>query len=131
MSLLSTALSSVKERIADRDHWTRFAPARDESGRAVHPTHTAAVSWSLEGALYAETRDLDIVLSALELLDQVAVELYATELRIQHVDEITKLPVAPLWSYVEFESVGHLNDHFGHQAILRVLERAIEVASER
>lgn len=67
----------------------------------------------------------------LEILDQAAIELFGDQLRITHIDEITKEQQEPIWSYVAYESANYVNDNFGHAAVLMVLNRAIELSQQR
>jgi hypothetical protein len=48
---LKEYLTAARNRIADPDHWTRDAEARDASGQRVGATVPDAVKWCASGAL--------------------------------------------------------------------------------
>lgn len=53
MGPIESLLTEARAKIADPAHWTRFALARDEHGRAVGTAAESAVCYCAVGALYA------------------------------------------------------------------------------
>lgn len=53
-------LTAGREVIANRDHWTRGAIARDKSRDRVHPTNPKAVCFCSIGALRKVTDRIDL-----------------------------------------------------------------------
>jgi hypothetical protein len=87
--------------IADEQHWTQEAYARDAAGRQVKPYDPTAVKWCIEGAVAISCNPAAILPPFfMVLLDKIAEEL-------------------------GYESVGLLNDGAYHRTVLYVLEEAI------
>jgi len=125
-------LEKARTLLTDSARWTRDAPARNQDGTPVRPSDPSAICWCLEAAIgIAAGRSGIVPFEMLELLDRAAVDLYAAELRIEHVNFDTGDPEPPLWDYVAYESSSYVNDVLGHEATLAVLDRAIELAGTR
>lgn len=98
-------LRAARQRITDPKNWTRDAYARDEAGRDTYTNGDCdfAVCWCAYGALGAEGSG--VLTPEADILFQAALELYE------------KGPV-------------EINDALGHEAVLRVYDRAIEIAEQ-
>ena len=94
-------LRAARARIADPKNWTQRHFARDAYGLPVMGSSADAVCWCAEGALQAEGRSY--ASAELLILDQAA-------------HELTN------------EFAAWVNDHDGHSAVLKIYDRAIELA---
>lgn len=120
-------LRKARALLDDPRNWTTEAKARSSQGEPVHPADPRASCWCIEAAVGISANSAGIVpIPLLDLLDDVAIELFPDELRIQHKHFGTNTPEEPIWDHVAYEPVSYVNDHIGHRAVLLVLDRAIE-----
>ena len=98
-------LIRARARIADREHWTTGALARDADGNEVVPRDRRAVDWCALGALYRVTTPVKGHRSASELL---AAEIDG------------RLAVGDL-DY----TITNFNDSHTHKQVLALYDRAI------
>ncbi len=98
------ALQDARAKIADRKHWTRGAFARNERGKGVSEMAPDAVRWCAIGSLWSLNRPA--VTEGLVLLLSAAFELFDMDAM-------------------------QVNDTLGHKAVLRMYDRAIELAGEK
>jgi hypothetical protein len=96
----------VLARIEDPEHWTTRANARSAKKRPVRPESPLACAWCISGAVDLETRAL--------MLPYGHVSGYLYD-------------AVPL-VYPRHSSFVVLNDVEGHDAVLAVLRRAIDLA---
>ncbi|MCJ2067825.1 hypothetical protein MKK75_03210 [Methylobacterium sp. J-030] len=94
-------LRAARDTLTDPAHWTKEAYARDRRGAAVASNSPEAVCWCAYGAL--ERLGTGEIVDAREYLRVAA-------------DDLFKSPPAGV------------NDHIGHAAVLRMYDRAIELA---
>lgn len=104
-------LSAVKSKIAKPENWTQNAYARDAGGIEVNPTSENAYSFCLIGAFTATGIARSDTSKAKELLAQAISE------NLRPNEQIIAGFISPF------------NDRRDHGDIIRVLDRAIELAS--
>ena len=103
------ALIKARELIADRNHWTQGASARDDRGAPVPYTDPDAMCWCSMGAIgkvvsEAEQTPVGVVI--------------ALRGGIKH-----------LKSFTSFTSIASFNDNSTHTQVLEAFDKAIENAS--
>jgi hypothetical protein len=98
-------LERVKARIADPQRWTRLVCARNAGGEEVGSNDPDATCWCFVGACTKEGVK----------------------------GETVEMIYLAMNKYPEFENLsrGILNDAMGHDAVMRVLDRAITLAGEQ
>jgi hypothetical protein len=95
-------LRAAKERVLPEKQWTRGMFARDVAGKECEPTSAFACRWCAQGAVYAEVGTAPgRARPALSLLA-----------------DASRYPTP------------YVNDHQGHDAVLDLFDRAIELAEE-
>ena len=115
--------------LSDPNKWTHFTSARDKNNLPVHPGSSTAVAWDVEAAVGICDNSAGITpIPFLYILDRVTRELYPLKVAHAHID--TGEPEEALWDYVEFENTTYINDWYGYDAVLRILDRAIELVRD-
>lgn len=108
MAAQAEILKAARALIEDRIRWTQHTYARGKSGRPVYPEQRSAVSWCALGAICKVT-DTNPLRSdypvAVEYLRRSAEE-------------------------IGFTSVELVNDGRFHSTVLRMFDRAIELAEQ-
>jgi len=100
-------LEAARDLIANPARWTQGDFARDEGGVGVNADNGDAVCWCAVGGVRKVAESIGELYEPNILLDRASGELYP-----------------------ESESnVVWVNDRLGHDAVLRVYDRAIELAS--
>ena len=104
----ASILRAARARIADPKNWTTEFEARDVSGREVNAGSRSARCWCALGSLraecHAQRKDMDFARDLAETLREATNELFNCRL------------------------VAVANDHYGHSAVLKIYDRAIELA---
>ncbi len=100
-------LTSARNLIADPEHWTQRAFARDGFGNSIGPTADSACSWCSLGALTKSFGNIWWPESHCEPLEQAIGQL--------HPDNLM--------------SLADFNDSHTHQEVLAVFDKAIENAN--
>lgn len=100
-------LWAARELLADPGRWTQGVYARDERGAKMPPEDVRAVCWCALGALLRPeaTWQADFVRGGAFL--------------VQAADELFR------------STPSGVNDRLGHAAVLRIYDRAIELAEDR
>lgn len=102
-------LRRIEARIGDPEHWTRREMARRADGERAPFNSPKACQWCLHGAVMVETGPSfgEIYHATVDLLMHTAREMFPRE-------------------------TGYLgvNDHQGHDAVMSVVRKAIELAQE-
>lgn len=108
MMTLVGILKLARARIAEREHWVVGVRACGARGGMVNPRSPRAVAWCAGGALLWAGRSqyAASVYEAYEILEVAAIEF-------------------------DYESVEELNDAASHVLVMRMFDRAIEMASAR
>lgn len=101
-------LKRIEARIGDSSRWTFGDMARDTHGRSVSALNPAATRWCLDGAAYCESNgEID--------------GLYGT------VSKWLRHAARSLYPESR-DSYTRVNDDLGHDAVMAVVRRAIEIA---
>lgn len=90
-------LKAVRDKLADPKRWSQGMAAKNAKGEPVHSGDVNAVAWCLWGALNVDSGFAD---SAWHLIEVAAQDLYG------------KGPI-------------DVNEDLGHEAVMKVLDRAI------
>lgn len=108
---MSTAdnLRRAKALIEDPKHWCQGASARDSEGNRVWEQSSEAVQWCAEGVLCHLDLARDFQSPEWDVLILASTEI---------LGKITAVPY-------------EVNDDIGHAAVMRMYDRAIELADER
>ena len=101
MSTVADRLRAACTRITNPSAWTRGSYARDADGKPAYASSKPPVCWCAYGALYAEGAEDEC--PEVRLLRRAALEVHAS------------VPI-------------DVNDDLGHAAVLRMYDRAIELA---
>lgn len=101
-------LKAARARIAEREHWVTGIRACGPQGGRVGPRSPRAVAWCASGALVASSPPDDWLVFdlAYDILEVAAIEF-------------------------GYESIEELNDAASHVLVIRMFDRAIELASAR
>lgn len=103
-------LTDARDRIVDPEHWTAEAQARDAAGNPVDPGNPDACRWCADGSLRLSRIIHDVpeyvYHDADDMLWTAAVWLY---------------PIGPYRSRIG------INDVYGHAAVIRLFDKAIEL----
>lgn len=111
-------LRAARKRIEDPDHWTTGVIARNRAGDECDPDSPAAARWCALGSIWCERKltlrseDTDL---ATRFLEEAACEIRDTQPEL-----VAKRSAQPVEAQV--------NDELGHEATLRMYDRAIELA---
>jgi hypothetical protein len=124
----------ARELLSDQQRWTQKAQARDENGKLCWPSSPRATTWDIEGAVALASGGA-IRLEALRILDWASVELYG-DVRPFAGEEARwaggkyRGAMKQVFNEMLLERAVEVNDKIGYDAVLRVLDRAIELAGE-
>ena len=102
------ALIEARDLIKDPARWTQGAYARDADGRAVSSTSPEACQWCAMGVV-AKVAGRHDFLTAMRLSEEM----------------LTRLDRAAGESPLVLGSITKLNDHQGHEAVLKMFAKAI------
>lgn len=120
-------LIAARELIEDENRWSRKHKAETQGGRRCHPGDRNARKWDIEGAIGISDNNRGFIpIPLLYLIDRATRELYP--IPVVYVDPDTHKPEEAVWEYGVYQTADYVNSWLGHQASLRVLDRAIEIA---
>ncbi|MEM7223746.1 MAG: hypothetical protein AAF495_12245 [Pseudomonadota bacterium] len=105
MNMKEQILVQARNLISDKTRWCRCALAQDEAERGVNPSDATARKWCAVGALEHCSPTVGLYKAAYDLLLKAAGSLYHRRLDF-------------------------VNDELGHEAVLEVYNRAIELARQ-
>lgn len=120
--------------LSHRELWTQKAQAKNFLGRPVRPLSSAAVRWDVEGAV-ALALGGPIPMEVLQFLDSVSSKLYGSIHPFEHekalwAHGVLKKDLEKAFKEMTLERVVEVNDTLGYDAVMCVLDKAIELALE-
>ena len=101
---IAEVLRAAKAKIEDPEHWCKYSYACDADGNSIASSDPEAQSWCGMGAVFSLS-SLGPKRHAISCLQKAALE-------HEHV------------------SIDVLNDHSGHESVMKMYDRAIEFAEE-